>query len=427
MAFFKACVRKGREDGFYPVYIRVTQNRSIGYIKTDKVVNSRSVKNGKLVNDEVIGDCGALIKEYNQKLLNVDISKWNAKDVIEFLSNKNELPSFSTFAKLFINEMIAEDRKAPSDNYKNAYTSYLRYVNKKELQFIDVNSKYINGWIDSMKNSKYKKRGYPKLLKAIFDAGCVKYNDYDRGIIPIYHRPFNKVEIPKLRSPQKRTAERWTIRRYLLDKQAVGKEKLARDVMWLVFCLAGINTADLYRLKKSKLKRWSLCYQRKKTELDRADYAYMEIFVPKVIRHLFEEYKGEGDMLFDFSKRYSTPQSFNVYLGRFMKAPCERLQIPKLSSYYFRHTWATLAQNKCGASMEDVAFCLNHASAHKVTGAYVEKDFSRIKEINEKVINYVFNLRIKKKKLCQIKAKRKEKEPSDPPGQDGQGQLNDQI
>ena len=41
MATLKACVQKMRNDGFFPVYIRVTHNRTTQYIKTDKMVTKR--------------------------------------------------------------------------------------------------------------------------------------------------------------------------------------------------------------------------------------------------------------------------------------------------------------------------------------------------------------------------------------------------
>ena len=42
MATLKACVQKMRNDGFFPVYIRVTHNRTTQYIKTDKMVTSEN-------------------------------------------------------------------------------------------------------------------------------------------------------------------------------------------------------------------------------------------------------------------------------------------------------------------------------------------------------------------------------------------------
>ena len=43
MATLKACVQKMRNDGFFPVYIRVTHSRTTQYIKTDKMVTKREL------------------------------------------------------------------------------------------------------------------------------------------------------------------------------------------------------------------------------------------------------------------------------------------------------------------------------------------------------------------------------------------------
>ena len=50
MATSKVCVQKQRSDETYPVYIRVTHNRKVFYVKTDKVVDKKgqgvAVKDG---------------------------------------------------------------------------------------------------------------------------------------------------------------------------------------------------------------------------------------------------------------------------------------------------------------------------------------------------------------------------------------------
>ena len=71
-----------------------------------------------------------------------------------------------------------------------------------------------------------------------------------------------------------------------------------------------------------------------------------------------------------------------------------------ISTYVFRHSVGTIAQNHCGASTELVAFLLNHASGHKTTKGYIKKDFRPIDIINEKVINWIYyRKRLIKKKF----------------------------
>jgi integrase len=64
----------------------------------------------------------------------------------------------------------------------------------------------------------------------------------------------------------------------------------------------------------------------------------------------------------------------------------------RLSYYYARHSWATIARNDCEIDMQTINEALNHASDAnmKITDVYVKKDFTRIWEANRKVLDYVF-------------------------------------
>ena len=61
----------------------------------------------------------------------------------------------------------------------------------------------------------------------------------------------------------------------------------------------------------------------------------------------------------------------------------------RASLYAFRHSWATIAQNECGATMNDVDFALNH-SINRMAKVYVKIDFTPAWILNEKVIDFVF-------------------------------------
>lgn len=92
--------------------------------------------------------------------------------------------------------------------------------------------------------------------------------------------------------------------------------------------------------------------------------------------------------MFDFG--YKNKEDLNKYVNKGLKRICEELNIPAVDTYTFRHSWATIAINNCKASIEDVAFCLNHISAHKVTEKYITKDFTKIDKLNRKVLDVIF-------------------------------------
>ena len=56
MAYFKVCVRGKRKDNTYPIYIRVTHLRQVGYIKTNKVCKAKFVRNGDITDPYIIKD-----------------------------------------------------------------------------------------------------------------------------------------------------------------------------------------------------------------------------------------------------------------------------------------------------------------------------------------------------------------------------------
>jgi len=57
-----------------------------------------------------------------------------------------------------------------------------------------------------------------------------------------------------------------------------------------------------------------------------------------------------------------------------------------ISTYYARHSWATIARNDCNVSKSDIAECLNH-STNTITDIYIKKDWKTIDNANKKVID----------------------------------------
>lgn len=93
-------VQKQRADGYYPVYIRVTHERRTAFIKTNKVVDSKSVNKNKEIRDNaVLKYCMELISYYTQRLNMQDISKWSIKEVVAFLATEEtDAPTVGTMS-----------------------------------------------------------------------------------------------------------------------------------------------------------------------------------------------------------------------------------------------------------------------------------------------------------------------------------------
>ena len=115
--------------------------------------------------------------------------------------------------------------------------------------------------------------------------------------------------------------------------------------------------------------------------------------MPQFIKPTFEKYMSknmESPWLFDFQDRLSTSDSFNANVNAGISQICKKVSPDFHASLYsFRHSWATIAQNGCGASLGDVDFALNH-STYKMARVYTKIDYSPAWELNEKVIDYIF-------------------------------------
>lgn len=353
------------------------------------------------------------IAGYVRRLNEVDSNKMIVQQIIQYLATGETELSFSRFAEEYIMEMRNKDRIRSSVNYVMAVKRLHEYVGKDNILFKDLTAQLLTGWIESMAESPRKRNLYPTCIKTMFNAALLKYNDEDRYIVQIKKNPFTRIKIPKNKPAEKRSTSIENIQKFFNAEireyfnKDWSKEKIAKDVCLIIFCLAGINTADLYDLPKEAVKNGVMRYKRKKTR-DKSDYgAYTEIAIPEKIKPLFEQYKGNKKLLL-FSERYVSPSDFASVVAKGCKKVCEKAGIEDaLTPYSFRHSWATIAINECSATMDDVAFALNHSSAHKITSMYVRPDYSRIDRLNKKVLQKVFKKRIQKKKIKTIIEKRK--------------------
>ena len=388
-----------RADGIYPVYIRVTQNRKVGYIKTDKMVNSAGLSGTEITDPYVMRHCMDRIIEYMNRLNRVDTENWSVSEVIAYLTNGDNDISFSEYARKHRDKMINNGQERNAKNYTLAVQHLERFAGTGNVMFSQLTSSFVERWIESLKNTHRAKEMYPVCVRQIFKAALKDFNDYDNGIIRIKTNPWMKVEIPTADKAEKLAITPEECREFFSAPLPESKFKsplpeLGRDVAMMVLCLGGINTIDLYNLRKQDYYNGIIHYQRAKTKKFRADGAYIEMRVPPILLPIVEKYLAQdGEHLFVFHQRHSTADSFNANVNIGIKRICESMGMAKAnwySCYTFRHTWGTIAQNDCGASMSEVAFGMNHSGGYEVTRGYVKIDFSPAWELNDKVVELVF-------------------------------------
>lgn len=308
---------------------------------------------------------------------------------------------FSDYARDYQSRMIQEGHARNARTYELAYQNLERYIGTTKVMFSHLTSTVITKWIDSLSSTARAKEQYPVCIRQIFKQALLDYNDYDAGIIRITTNPWPKVKIPKSDPPQHRAITMEQCRAFFYAPLPESDRKyplteLGHDVAMMILCLAGINTVDLYYAEKKNYRDDIIGYERRKTREARVDNAWFEIRVPDIVKPIVEKYldTSDSDFLFTFHTRHSSYDSFNANVNIGIRQICEKvLKLNKedyYSGYTFRHTWATVAQNECGATLADVDFGLNHANKTRLARTYVKIDFTPAWELNEKVVEKIF-------------------------------------
>lgn len=154
------------------------------------------------------------------------------------------------------------------------------------------------------------------------------------------------------------------------------KDRKLLDAFKVMFLLIGINVHDLYNLTRDNIVDGRLEYKRLKTGKQ-----YSILIQPEVIE-IMNRYPGK-DRLFSFCEHYANASSFAMVTNILLK----KIRAG-LTTYYARHTWATLAF-KLGVPKDTISLALGHSFGARVTGTYINADLSRVDEANRKVIDYV--------------------------------------
>lgn len=157
-----------------------------------------------------------------------------------------------------------------------------------------------------------------------------------------------------------------------------------RDLFKLTFMLIGINFVDLCNLKDVRNGR--IEYVRAKT------HKLYSIKLEPEIEEIIAKYRGDIHLL-NYMDTYKDYRSFYMNTCTGLKAIRERLaeknilNIDTLTTYWARHSWATIAAS-LDIPKETIAAALGHSS-HTVTDIYIEFDYRKVDEANRRVLNWV--------------------------------------
>ena len=420
MLTIRAEVEKGkvRNDGTYNVRIRFTKDRVVKRISTDLFAAKEDLTiDFKLKEKSVIKqEAERLVLHYRMMFtaLHLDSEKYDVNEIVNRLLCKEEAEKPIDFIE-FSRKWISKTTIKGKDNYNTALKSFIRFLGKDNIEIkkitVDLLEKY-RDYLMKMRELRVKqmiaegKRVpsnrclslYLMSLRHLYSEAQKHYNKPDKGLIRIPHTPFEYFKIPKQEATRKRALQPQQIKAiWNLPYQNVYKgvshtcrPDLAKDCFILSFCLMGINSADLYNAIELKGDR--LTYFRTKTKDRRLDKAKMVVIVPEMAMPIIEKYRDpEGERIFNFYRFYRDHKAFNKALNKGLKEIGKLLNIDDLEFYAARHSWATIALNKCKVDKYTVHAALNHVDeSMRVTDIYIERDFENENKANAKVVRYVF-------------------------------------
>ena len=430
MATFKICVFKHqlRADGKYPVSIRVYWNKKTGYISTEYYATIQQISQRKgsfeLKDTLIIAELTKRIEQFEKEKikLGTDIYKYSAKDLIRHYEDiihkrEDEVIDFIKFGRDYCKvEKNKKDGKVVSRT--TTTLNALEDFTPKGLPIRNLTSKFLKSFQDYLQKERKITRinqlgrevtttkkpcsditviGYMTDIRTLFNAALGHYNDDETDIVKIFHYPFKKYKLPTIPETKKRNISKEEILKILkaTDKELQSTRAiLARDTFILSFLLIGTNFKDLYNLTPTDYQDERITYMRSKTKKRRKDNATISIKVESRAKKIIDKYKiKDKNYLFPFYKQYSTSHIFVSNINKGLKTVAEICGIDaELTTYYARHSWATIARNKCKISKSDIDECLNHVdSNNKMADIYIERDWSIIDESNRKVIDYIFS------------------------------------
>ena len=150
------------------------------------------------------------------------------------------------------------------------------------------------------------------------------------------------------------------------------------DFFKLSFMLIGINVVDLCGL--SEITEGRIDYIRAKT------HRPYSVKVEPEAMEIIKKHRGEKQLL-DFAENYANYRHFYNNLCKGLNSIKGKIGIKELTSYWARHTWATIAAE---LDIPDAVIgqALGHAET-SVTSIYIRRNEQKVDEANRKVLDYV--------------------------------------
>lgn len=398
MGKFKVIIREQSDqktkNGNYNVKIRISHKGKIRYLGTDLYATANQISAGEIVNHPSMSMYNIQLRNilnlYEQKIIDLggQINYMDIRALVNHLKNVDQQGRDGDFF-FMADQIIKSLHKADRESYAKSieYTiDEMKAYRAPWLLFTDITPEYLNGFgmKQRMKgNSTNTAAIHLRNIRMIFNKGI------DTGKVSLASYPFRRFKIKQAKT-RDRDMEIEDIRKLRNVDLKLISQKRSRDLFMLSFYMCGLNFKDLLYAKKTDIRKGRLIVNRIKTEEP------LSIKITLEAREIIDRYTGEKFLLSLVEDKLATAKKdrksilhkdvisqANIKLKQIAKD----LEMPyKLSTYFARHTWSSIAFNECGVSEEIIGLALGHASPRKVTAGYIKKKYELVDRANEAVI-----------------------------------------
>lgn len=387
-------------NGKYPVKLAVARGGKTLYVPlnlsvdeadwdADSVNHIRNIPQKKALNTYLNGQLSQAelsVQDLQSKGL---LRTLTDRELIDYLSiDKRRIHGKeNALFKFHADKMIASQ---PNPNTRNTYEVAVKamqdFCNYDTLLLSDITKPWVENFMDYLRKKNLTQGtigAYITKIRTIYKRAADEgFTDQRFPMVSIKHKETRK---RSMMIENIRTLARGTF-------PAVQQKYV--DLFLLVLMMRGINTKDLSRLPADAIHNGRVEYDRSKTG------KHYDIKIEPEMLEIIRRYQGREHLLSFFDRH---KDAYYRYFGNIMsyslRNAAKSVGIDeKLSPYYARHSWATLAI-EIGASMELVSAGLGHKIGAPITQIYVAFNQKQVDELARRVIDYIYEKgEFKKKK-----------------------------
>ncbi len=270
------------------------------------------------------------------------------------------------------------------DHTLNRLTAFIGEAALKRLKFEDMTVEWLTGFDSFMAEtapSKNSRNIHFRNIRTVFNEAI------EDNITSFY--PFRRFKIKgEVTAKRDLTVEELRRLVYFDCEDCAVKY---RDYFMLMFYLMGINNIDLCHLKE--ITKGRLEFHRTKT------HHFFSMKIEPEAMALIEKYRGENWLL-DILDHWSSDEFFRKKMNKHLQkiGPVSRSGLggkktysplfPKLTTYYARHSWASIASS-LDIPIETISAGLGHEYGNRITAIYINYDNRKVDIANRKVIDWV--------------------------------------